>query len=170
MSEPDVKIPGSRFKFLLVVIVSIIAVAIAIAVLLHPSESDRERGFRMISGSLGILFFGAAGVFAAYKAIDPGPALILTADKLINRSSVLQIPEVSWSEISHAEIVPFLNQRVLIVHLRDPEAVLNRQSPAVQQVQFGNIHLLGSPIVIAGSILSVSLETVLEMINERIRN
>lgn len=162
------EVPAYQSRFALVLIGSLAFVGLGVWLCMTP-EGERERAIiKIATGIASILFFGLCAVFAAYKSFDQRPALTLTKRELINRSSMFAIRSVSWSEITSAEIVPFGMQRFLVLRVSNPRALLARQSIAVRAMQAANMALVGSPIVIAGTTLTMPLDDLLSAVNSRI--
>lgn len=169
-SFQEVRFGPNRRRYAVALAGSAAFVVLGVALTLYSRDRGAaERMGTWISCALAITFFGLCGAFAAVRLFDRRPAIILTGEKLINNSAALQINEVLWSEMAYAEIIPSTNQRFLIIHLKDPETVLARQSTVVSKAQGANMSMYGSPILIAGSVLNASLEDLLVLVSERIR-
>lgn len=167
----EIAVSANKSRYVVVTVGSILFVCAGIAIVAYPLRYEGHGGVASwLVAALTVGFFGLCAAFAAFKIFDRRPAIVLTPDKLINNSAALQIREILWSEVAYAELVSSMNQRFLVIHLKDPESVLARQSDVVRKTQGTNMALFGSPVLIAGSVLTVSLENLLVMVNERIRS
>jgi hypothetical protein len=165
----ELEVPVHRTKTALIFLGALAFVFLGIAIIILPPKNAGDRPGSIVSGGLAVCFFGMCAVAAARRLLDRRPALVLTPDRLINSSSVAQIAEVPWSEVSGAEIIQFGRHRFLALWLKNAEAMLGKEKAPVRLIQGANKSLVGSPVVIAGSIIGISLEDLLHEVKKRIR-
>ena len=64
-------------------------------------------------GWLSIVFFGACGLYAVWRLDAPSPAVIVSAQGIVDHATANSAGLVRWSEIREVELLSFMNQRCL---------------------------------------------------------
>jgi len=162
-----IEIPANRGRVVLLIVASLLFVLAGAWMLVSPIQ-DAPLTLTKTIGFLSIAFFGLCGVLGFVLLLKREALLTLTPEKLINKSSFGQIPEIAWSEVERAEIVIFMNKPFLGVFPRDSDVLLARQPAHVRCLQSWNRGLVGTPIVITPSVLGVALEELTRMVQARI--
>jgi len=164
----DVEIGANRARWVAAMLGGLLMVALSVAPFVNR-HTDLPRPLGYAGGAVGILFFGMCTLFAAQRSFDRRPALVLTGDRLINRSSMFAIPEVPWREVTGTETRLLHGHMFLLLHLRDTERVLAVQRPAVRIAQRMNLALMGSVVIVAGMAVTCPLADLQARIEARLR-
>jgi hypothetical protein len=127
----------------------------------------------LLLGGLGlaaILFFGFGEGMAVYWLLTRGrkPALILDEGGIRDRSSFSGAGLIRWDEIEAVTLKWFPGQRLLFLHLRNPESIIARQKPFVQRAMRSSLCLVGTPVVLSQTNIGIPLEQVKALIEERL--
>lgn len=97
---------------------------------------------------VGVLFFGAAFVYAIYRCLVLPASLVLDLMGFRDNASLLGVGHVQWHEVKRVTVRVFTNQRFLCVDPVDPEIILMRQSQLKRKFMRMNIGFMGTPITI----------------------
>lgn len=111
-----------------------------------------------------VLFFGSCVLLALERLLEPRPVLIIDNLGIADNASAVGAGFIAWEEIAGASLRDLGASRFLVTSLRDPRAVLARQSPIRRGVMAANSGIVGSPVTIPGN-----TTTPLEEIREHVR-
>ena len=121
----DIEIFPSRLKLLVLLVGSVVMTAASCFVVVSVPEP-----IHMAIGLIGIAFFGVAGLFCAYRLLDPRPAVRLTPDGIYDSSSLIAAGFVAWSDIEFVAPFTVERNRMLGFDLKDPAScVLSKPWP-----------------------------------------
>jgi hypothetical protein len=125
-----------------------------------------------VGGVLSIVFFGACFLFGAARLIWRRPSLIISPNGIFEGSSALGGYLLRWDEIhsvyiSTMRVNVFSSQRFLSVRLNNTEEFLARQSSAKARLMRMNMGLVGAPINISSSTLPMTLEEIINVIQQK---
>lgn len=114
-----------------------------------------------VIGGAGLLFFGACAVYGVRKLFDRKPGLILNAAGLVDNSSGVAAGFIPWSEIRGVAPLFLGRQRMVALHVSDPQKYLGRGNALKRAFVRGNVSLCGTPIVISPTVLAISFDDLL---------
>lgn len=115
---------------------------------------------RAIAGAAVLASMGAAGWFLR-RLRDPRPALILTAEALIDRASGVAAGRVPWSEIVDVYATSMNRQTFVTVVVSDPSRYVGRGGFWQRLAQRANARWFDSPIQLPADALDVDLDALL---------
>jgi hypothetical protein len=150
----------SRMKLVMTTAGALLFVAAGAWFFLAPDDSGLFRRFpdpwvgRAI-GAVAFLFGVAGAVYGVRKAFDRKPGLVLTAAGLVDNSSAVAAGFIPWSEITGLGLFQFRRQRMLIVHVADPEKYIARGNALKRMLNRANTGMVGSPIAISSNALRI---------------
>ncbi len=107
-------------------------------------------------GLVGVLFFGACGLFGLKKIFDAKPGLVFSRSGFLDNASGVSAGFVPWSEVIGFEILEIHRQKMLVVRVKDPERYVERGSSFKRALNRMNHRMCGSPIVISANTLKTS--------------
>lgn len=150
----------SRAKLVMTIAGALLFVAAGAWLVVAPDDSDLFRRFPdpWVGHALGVLafLFGMAGaVFGIRKTFDRKPGLVLSTAGLVDNSSGVAAGFIPWSEITGLSLFQMHRQRMLIVHVADPEKYIARGNPLRRALNRANTGMAGSPIAISSSALRI---------------
>jgi hypothetical protein len=118
------------------------------------------------AGLAAVVFFGLCALYAVWRLVRPTPALIIHPLGILDNASALPAGFLRWDEISGVFVARIKNQRFLAIALRDVNALLSRQSSLKARMMKVNILLTGAAINIPATTLPISLEELIQKIQE----
>ena len=161
----DVVIYPSRTKLLLLALGSLVFVLVG--VFIAQQEQVLIGPLEVIVGSyIGVPFFGLCFVYAVYRLLDPKPAVIISMEGLFDNASAIGVGMLPWEEITDVYLYEFMGQRMLGIVIQDGDALIERQPHIRRVIAKINRSLVGSPINISQVSLPISIEELLERIEE----
>lgn len=160
-SAPDeVIIPLSKRKLRWMAAGSLMFVIVGAWIALASPMSVTAR----VIGGAGIAFFGFALVVAVRRLLAMPPGLTLTADGLVDRGNALALGLVRWSDVEEVTECSFNGVRFLVLKVHDPEPYLARGNAIQRMTHRANAKLVGSPVSIASTALSISFDELNQLV------
>ena len=137
-----------------------IFLAIQHRIVLNPVEV-------IIGSYVGVPFFGLCFLYAIYRLLLPKPSVIISSEGLFDNASAIGAGMLRWEEIKEIYLHEYLGQQMLGIVLKDAEPVIARQPSFKRILARMNGSLVGNPFNIAQVSLPISVEEMLEKIEER---
>src|SRR5262245_45572372 len=161
----DIVIYPSRFKLFLIAGGSLAFVILGIfltiqqQIVMNPLEL-------MLASYVGVPFFGLCFMYATYRVLVQQPAVIISREGLFDNASAVGAGMLRWEEIKEIYVHEYLGQRMLGIVPKDAAAVIARQ-PSIKRIMAKiNNGLGGSPFNIAQVSLPISVDELLQKIEE----
>lgn len=150
-----------RFKLLFLAAGSLFFAAIG-----HLASRSDVIGVAVLGWTAVVLFLAATGVMVL-RALRPGPTLIIDEEGITDRTSLVQVGLVRWTEITvvrKREIGRgYGSERMLEVVLDDPAAFMERPRTLPRRLTDRFRRLTGQPPVgIPGSMVSRPMQAVID--------
>jgi hypothetical protein len=161
MASEDV-VYHSKARLILVILGALMFVVVG-----YWLVSGGARTLQVI-GWLSIVFFGACGLYAVLRLISRTPAVIVSAQGIVDHATANSAGLVPWSEIREVKLLSFMNQRYLGVFVHDPAALIAKHSPLKRAALWSNFQFVGTPVVIPRAGLATDLETLERLIRARL--
>lgn len=111
-----------------------------------------------ITGIIGILFFGAVGLWALRRLANWQPGLVLSAKGINDRSSGVAMGFVPWSDIRGFGIHRLGGAGFLIVQLADARKYARRGNVIQRMFHRANMGMCGSPMTLSSTGLAIGLD------------
>ena len=124
-------------------------------------------GTVLVVGWLSIVFFGCCGIYGVWRLVRPTPAVIVSAQGIVDNATANSAGLVPWSTIREVKILAFMNQRYLGIFVHDPAAFIAQHSRLKRVAMQSNFRLAGTPVVIPRAGLATDLETLEGLIRAR---
>jgi hypothetical protein len=162
-----IEIPISKKKIILLLIGSIILVIGAILMTIEPEEITlfNRKGFILspetvrIMGVVGVVFFGAAGVFGIKKLFEKKVGLIIDESGITDNSSALSIGLIEWKDINGITLSQVNSIKFLRIGVKNPEKYISKAKNRIKaKVMKINMNMYGSPIFITSNSLKYNFE------------
>jgi hypothetical protein len=161
--EPDrLEIRAPQTAPLVALVTGLIGLAAGVWLLLSGGTAS------LVLGGVLAVFFGVGAVRALLRLVRGRPLLVATREGIDDGGSIVAAGFLPWSEVGGIDVLAARGGGMLVIGVRDPEAVLSRATPArarVGRVQAGR---LGSPVVLPPTVLPVPASEVAEEL-ERLR-
>jgi hypothetical protein len=174
-SNDEIVIKTSKKKILLLLLGACVFVAIGIWMFsLDDATIQSRRGMNnpMLVHGLGlvaIVFFGIFGLVGVKKLFNNKPALILNKSGIVDNASSVSAGFVPWSAVVAASIVEVQKQKVLVIHVREPEEYIARGNLLRQTLNKANSNMVGSPISIPLNLLAMNFSEVTSLFDQYLR-
>lgn len=112
-------------------------------------------------GIAAVAFFGLVLIYASRKLLDNSPGLIINSKGILDNSSGMAAELIPWNEITHFSVKSVRYQRLLTVHVRDPERYLNKGNFWRRTSSKTNYKYCGSPVLISVTGLKTNIDELL---------
>jgi hypothetical protein len=173
-TDKAIEIPYSKTKIFFLLLASIGVVTVGIWFLISPPQIDNsyfnDPKRITITGYICIFFFGY-GIFKISKQFfNNSPQLIIDNGGLTNNMKSAAAKYIAWADVEKAEIVSLRRQSFIIIHVKNPEEYINSQTSFLKRKSMQLDHkLFGGPISMSTVGLKISLNKLLDIINEKIK-
>ena len=167
-SSEETVIELSKSKTILLILGSVAFVATGIWILSLDTpaiESLPRYGSPWFVYGVGItatLFFGLAGAVGLKKLFDKAPGLVLDGEGFTDNTSGVSAGLVPWSEVVEIGQYQVQKQKLISIHVVDPEKYVNRGNPLKRMTNRANLKMCGTPINISSNSLKISYDELLE--------
>jgi hypothetical protein len=167
--ENQIEIPLNKKKLYLMLFGSIIFVCIGTWLVVSPPKSNHPIFGNPIiiltSGISAIIFFGYIAFSLFKKLPDNKPGLIINSEGVIDNSSGVSAGIVLWKDITEITTSNVMNQKFLMLIVKNPEEYINRQNGIVKRKAMEmNYKSYGSPISISANTLNTNFEELYELL------
>jgi hypothetical protein len=122
----------------------------------------------VVLGVVLLLFFGVGAVRGAVRLVRGRPLLVATREGVDDGGSIVVAGFLPWSEVGAIDVLPARGGGMLVIGVRDPEAVLARTTPQRAKVGRAQAGRLGSPVVLPPTVLPVPAQELADDL-ERLR-
>ena len=157
---PEVAIDRSRGKGVLALLG---CVGFVLVCLLLASTGDPVA---LAIAALGIVTFGTFGVLWAWQLLRPGPGLVLDEGGFDDRSSASAVGRVPWADVTHVTTWGLPGSTNVVVHVRNPDDVVQRLGWLSKLAARANVRLLGTPVVLASTGLRIDTDGLLALLRD----
>ena len=165
MTPDSIVIYHSRKKLLLLSVGAAMFIAFGVFLLTTGKVEDR------ILGIAGLVIFGLCLLAIIWQLMKRAPALIIHYSGILYNPSHSSSGFLRWEEISGIFIATMTGrghkQRFLAIVPKDLNAFLSRQSAFKTRLAKMSIRLVGAPINISASTLPISLEELIQNIQQK---
>jgi len=121
----------------------------------------------ILAACIGVPFFGACGLYAAYRLIRRRPSFEMDSMGIIDTGSAIGVGRVFWEDIDHVYLYMYHRQWLLGIVPRDLEGFLSRQNSFRRSVIQLNLRLGCAPVNVSGVQLPMSVAEFAELLHTR---
>jgi hypothetical protein len=164
MTPDSIVIYHSRKKLLLVSAGAAIFIALGVFLLTTGKVEDR------IAGIAGIVIFGLCLLVVIWQLTRQVPAIIIHYSGILYNPSRATSGFLRWDEIAGIFISRLRTQRFLSIAVKDMDGFLSRRSSLKANLLKINMGLVGAPINISATTLPISLEELIQNIQQKCPN
>lgn len=170
--ENQIEIPLSKTKLYLMLFVSIALVICGFWLVLNPPKNNDpilgNPTLLLITGMIAIAFFGYITLFLIKKIPDNKPGLIINSKGIVDNSSAVSAGLVLWKDITQITTTNVMNQRFLMLIVRNPQEYIDRQNGMVKRKAAQmNYKTYGSPISISANTLNTNFEELYQLLQQK---
>ena len=165
----DIVIPFSRKKLVLILLSSLFLLLTAGYYLIKGGLTIGDRTYYNIAltvlSAISLVIVPITNFNFLLKLMKKEGGLIIGQEGIIDNTSTLSIGEIKWEDIQYLSI----NQRLIMVHVNNPEAYIARQSNKIKRGVMTNFNRsYGTPLSITVAALDISFDKLLGMLNEHL--
>ena len=166
--DPDrLVIYPSRVKLLLVLIGAIGFVVLCAWIAISDATRNVPIWELVLAAYVGVPFFSACGLYAAYRLVLRRPALEIDSRGITDAASGLAVGRLRWEEIDHVVLYEYCGQAMLGIFPRDLEGWLLRRHPLRRSLTRLNLRLGCAPVNIPQVTLPVKLGDLADRLRAR---
>ena len=155
-----IEIPLSKKKIALLLVAAIVFIAGGIWIASNP-ERFIPNIFRItnpeiirIGGIVGILFFGAAGIYGIKKLFDKKIGLIIDSNGITDNSNASSIGLIEWNDISDIRTKQVMSTKFLLIDIVNPEKYIGKAKNGIQaRLMKANMNMYETPLSITSNTL-----------------
>jgi len=168
-----IEIPLSKKKIASLLLVSIAFVAGAIWIAVNPEEfipnifKITNPEIIRIIGIVGVLFFGAAGMYGIKTFFDKKIGLIIDSNGITDNSNASSIGLIKWDDISEIKTKQVMSTKFLLIDIVNPEKYIGKAKNGIQaKLMRANMNMYETPLSITSNTLKYDfreLEKLIQM-------
>ena len=155
-----------RFRMLMLGFLSLVFVLLGVLFTVLSINGEATLWIGVV-GVITLLFFGWCGIYYVKEFINRRPALIISDEGIIDRSSYLGAGLVKWEDIKEFNLYTFSGQAFLGITTYDPHLIIQRTSGARKLLNGMNKSLVDAQVNIPVKNLACPVETIFEEIERR---
>ncbi len=121
----------------------------------------------MVASYVGVPFFGACALYAAYRLLRRRPSIEIDAAGITDNASVLGVGHLSWDEIDYVMVYQYSGQSFLGIFPKDLDALLGRQNALHRAVLKLGLGMGAAPVNIPQATLPMRVEALAEILHTR---
>jgi hypothetical protein len=160
----------SKTKLIGLVIASAIFVAIGLWLILAPPQGNHSiwnnSTLLLVLGLASVLFFGLGGFVISRKLFDNTPGIVVSADGITDNSSGVSVGFIPWTDIVDIKEITVVNQPLISLVLKTPQAYINKQPVLAQKLLQLNYDLYGTVVTISANGLQCNHHYLKVLLNE----
>ncbi|AUC75528.1 STM3941 family protein [Olleya sp. Bg11-27] len=170
--KEKIEIPLSKNKLILGLGASVLFVVLAIWMFLNANYFQ-EHPFKLLRtpiviksiGVLGVLIFGATGIFGIKKLFDKKVGLTIDSTGITDHSNASSIGLIEWKDISSVITKQVLSTKFLLINVIAPEKYIGKaQNGMKAKLMQSNMKMYGTPLSITSSTLQYDFEDLEKLI------
>jgi hypothetical protein len=142
---------------------------------LDPTQVASGKSFRLFFNSptfaralgfLAIVIFGGLAIWLAKRILSPNGGIVLNSEGIIDHASSAAAGFIPWDEIRGMSVFEMSGQKMLILHVTDPQKYIEQGSALKRKLNSSNYNMCGSPISFSTKTLKANFDE-LQYIFER---
>ena len=172
LSGQPIEIPLSKSKIILLLFGALTFVGIGLWFVIDPPTIQNSYWGNptkiAFAGYASIIFFGLCAYFFISKLADKKPGLIINHSGIVDNSSGLSAGLIQWSDIEDITVVVVHRQKLIMVHVKNPQEFINRQTSFLKRKGMEyNYKMYGTPLSITTNGLKTSFDNLLNLLTEK---
>ena len=171
--ENKIEIPLSKNKIILLTISSFLFVITGIWLFTNSAEIQNH-SMRLLRnpivvksvGIMGILFFGATGIYGIRKLFDNKAGLIINENGITDNSNASSIGLIEWNDILEIKTKQVMSTKFLLIVVENPEKYIEKAKSGMKaRLMKTNMKMYGTPLSITSNTLNYDFERLEKLIN-----
>jgi hypothetical protein len=157
----------SRLKTLLVLVGAIAFVVVGIWIA-TPGVARGVAVWKVVIASyVGVPFFTACGLYAAYRLARHRPAVEIDSTGITDAASALGAGRLTWDEVDHVVLYKYSGQSMLGIVPRDLDIFLSRQHAVRRFLTKLNLALGCAPVNVPQVALRMNVAELADLLHTR---
>ena len=115
---------------------------------------------RVVSG-IGVLLFGGVTILSVVRLFGSRPGLIIDREGIDDRTNLVSIGRVDWSNVRGLRIRKARWNNSLVVELHEPDRFARRGNVLQRLLRLGS----SSPVMLSSNALAVSFDTMVQLVS-----
>ena len=178
--ENRIEIPLSKKKIALLLFGAIVFIVGGIWIATNPEKfipnifkiTDPE--IIRICGIIGIMFFGATGIYGIKKLFDKKVGLTIDSSGITDNSNASSIGLIEWNDISEIRTKKVMSTKFLLIEIVNPEKYIGKAKNGLQtKLMKANMNMYETPLSITSNTLKYDfgeLEKIIQTEFKRNKN
>ena len=125
-----------------------------------------EPAFAYGLGVASILCFGFLGVVAVRKMFDKKPGLVLNSSGVFDNASGASAGLIPWPEVVGSEVIEIQGQKMLIIHVSDPQKYVARGGPLRRALNRASYKMGGGAVTIPSNTLKIGFNDLVALFDQ----
>ena len=172
-STERIEIPLNKSKLVMMLVGSLAFIAIGCWFVINPPEIKNAfwgNPTRLaVLGYAAIVFFGIVAFVLIRKLPDNKPGLIIDETGLTDNSGGLSAGHINWSDIEDVSVMEIQRQRMIMIHVRNPQEYIERQRNLFKRKGMQMNHkMYGTPISISANGLKTSFDELMDLLMRKL--
>lgn len=156
---------NKRFRMTALSLISIIFVLLGI-IFIFIALTEGPQLLLLLIGIIVIVFFGFSTLFLLREVFIRKPALIVSDEGIIDRSSYIGAGLVEWEDVQAIDFIKYGGQPFLAIYTFDKQLIIDRTNGLKRILNKTNRGLLDSQVNIPIKNLACNLDDLVQAINE----
>jgi hypothetical protein len=168
MGQERIEIKLSKRKGILTFLGAVTFVVTSIWLINFADNQQRyDPIFVTVTGYIGLIFFGLAGLYIFYKLFDSKPGLIIDKEGIHDNSNASSAQLIKWGQIKGLKIEQVMSTKFILIDIHDPEDFMENIGGLKKRLMLGNYKMYGTPISIISNSLQCDTDYLFKVISER---
>ena len=157
-------IKQKKSKAILLTIGSIVLVVICFTLINHESSNFYRTIEGRVGGYIGITLFSLVAMYGISKLFILPSGIEIDSLGFKDYSSYTGFDFVSWADVDSISTTEIKQQKIILVHLKNPETYLKHSVGLKKYLRWMNYKLTGTPVTISHTSLDTSHEELKRVI------
>lgn len=122
-------------------------------------------------GIVGMLFFGATGIYGIRKLFDKKVGLIIDEYGITDNSNASSIGLIEWNDISEIKTEQVMSTKFLLIEVKNPEKYIGKAKSGMKaRLMKTNMKMYGTPLSITSNTLKYNFNELEKLIQTEFEN
>ena len=123
-----------------------------------------------IIGIVGIIFFGAIGIYGIKKLFDKKAGLIIDTNGITDNSNATSIGLIEWNDILRIRTKQVMSTKFLLIDIVNPEKYIEKAKNRIQaKLMKVNLNMYETPLSITSNTLKYDFGELEELIKKELK-
>jgi hypothetical protein len=169
MDQERIEIKLSKGKGILTLLAALTFVFVSIWLINFADNQTRyDPFFVTVTGYVGMIFFGLAGLYIFYKLFDSKPGLVIDKDGIYDNSSAAAGHFIEWGRITGLRVEQVMSTKFILIDIEKPEQFIDGANGIKKKLMWSTYKVYGTPISISSSTLNCNFEELFQILNRRL--